>query len=149
MRFGVRIILCLLSVIAVSCSSRVDKYLNKAELYMSENPSESLMILDTVKYNYMSHKEAARFALLYSQAKDKNWIDETDDSLINVAVNYFEHSSDSYYKFLSFYYLGRVNQNAGNLSKAIVAFTKAEDLVGEVHDNYSIGLLYANLGILF
>lgn len=149
MSFSIKIIACLLSVVVLSCSSRLDKCLNRAELYMSDNHSESLRILDSLKNNNMSQKEAARFALLYSQAKDKNWIDETDDSLINVAVNYFEHSSDSYYKFLSFYYLGRVNQNAGNLSKAIVAFTKAEDLVGEVHDNYSIGLLYANLGILF
>ena len=59
---------------------------------MSDTPSESIKILDTVKNVHMSHNEVARFALLYSQAKDKNWIDETDDSLISVAVNYFEHS---------------------------------------------------------
>ena len=147
-----RYILILLPVLLASCSNdliTVNDLQDISEL-MLDNPKKVLDTLSGVKVDQLKDKEAvALYALLYSQAKDKNWIDETNDSLITVAVDYYEQSDDVYNKFLAYYYSGRVYQNAGDYAKAIILFTKSEDLADKIEDNYSVGLLYANLGLLY
>ena len=135
----------------VSCSdNRSVKELGKMETLMQEDPVKVLETLENIDERTLKGDKAkALYALLYSQAKDKNWIDETDDSLISIAVNYFEESNDTYHKFLSYFYCGRVYQNAGNLAKAIVSFTKAEDNIVYINDKYAIGLLYTNMGLVY
>ncbi|MBR5183598.1 MAG: tetratricopeptide repeat protein, partial [Bacteroidales bacterium] len=135
----------------VSCSdNRSVKELGKMETLMQEDPVKVLETLENIDERTLKGGKAkALYALLYSQAKDKNWIDETDDSLISIAVNYFKESNDTYHKFLSYFYCGRVYQNAGNLAKAIISFTKAEEMVTDMCDFYYVGLLYANLGLLY
>lgn len=144
-------IMVAISIFFVSCSdNRTVKELGKIETLMQENPGKALETLENIDGRTLKGDKAkALYALLYSQAKDKNWIDETDDSLINIAVNYFKESKDTYHKFLSYFYCGRVYQNAGNLAKAIISFTKAEDIIGQVNDKYAIGLLYSNLGLVY
>lgn len=149
MNFITRIIVCVLLLAVAGCSGNVGDSLDRAESSMVDNPALSLQILDSVKNVSKSGEDAARFALLYSQALDKNWIDVTDDSLITVALDYFEPTNDYYNKFLAYYYCGRVYQNAGDYAKAIIAFTKSEDLTDKIEDDYCIGLLYANLGRLY
>lgn len=152
-----RIMKCMLSVMFsfalffVSCSdNRSVKELGKIEALMQEDPVKVLETLENIDERTLKGDKAkALYALLYSQAKDKNWIDETDDSLISIAVNYFKESNDTYHKFLSYFYCGRVYQNAGNLAKAIISFTKAEEMVTDMCDFYYVGLLYANLGLLY
>lgn len=135
----------------VSCSdNRSVKELGKMEALMQEDPVKVLETLENIDERTLKGDKAkALYALLYSQAKDKNWIDETDDSLISIAVNYFKESNDTYHKFLSYFYCGRVYQNAGNLAKAIISFTKAEEMETDMCDFYYVGLLYANLGLLY
>lgn len=135
----------------VSCSdNRSVKELGKIEALMQEDPVKVLETLENIDERTLKGDKAkALYALLYSQAKDKNWIDETDDSLISIAVNYFKESNDTYHKFLSYFYCGRVYQNAGNLAKAIIFFTKAEEMETDMCDFYYVGLLYANLGLLY
>lgn len=145
-------IFILIPILFVSCSKGhvTTDDLAVISKNMLENPEMVLDTLSRIKVGQLKDKKAnALYALLYTQAKDKSWIDETDDSLITIAVNYFERSRNVYYRFLSYFYWGRVNQNGGNLTKAIVAFTKAEDMVEDINDKYSVGLLYANLGLLF
>ncbi len=145
-------ILIMIPLLFANCSTgsvSVENLGKIAEMIQKE-PKKALDSLQKINSVQLKGEHSrALYALLYSQAKDKNWIDETDDSLISTAVNYFERSNDAYCKFLSYFYWGRVNQNAGNLAKSIVAFTKAEDMVGQIEDNYSVGLLYANMGLIY
>ena len=107
-----RIMKCMLSVMFsfalffVSCSdNRSVKELGKIEALMQEDPVKVLETLENIDERTLKGDKAkALYALLYSQAKDKNWIDETDDSLISIAVNYFKESNDTYHKFLSYFY---------------------------------------------
>ncbi|MBE6224790.1 MAG: tetratricopeptide repeat protein [Bacteroidales bacterium] len=145
-------ILILLTISFASCTSNLITVsdLMNISANMQEYPKQVLDTLSGIKVEQLKNKEAnALYALLYSQAMDKNWIDETDDSLITVAVDYYEHTNDIYNKFLAYYYSGRVYQNAGDYTKAIIAFTKSEDLADKIEDDYNIGLLYANLGLLY
>ena len=62
--------------------------LSQAEIYMNEEPEAALRVLESIGQPDLHTKEHhARYALLYSQALDKNYIDKTNDSLINIAVD--------------------------------------------------------------
>ena len=56
----------------------------------------------------MQMYKQALFALLYSQALDKNYIDETNDSLIGIAVEYYNAHPEPYRLMLAYYYLSRM-----------------------------------------
>ena len=69
----------------------VTQVLDRAETCMAERPDSSLYLLRTLDKRHISGSlRKARYALLYSQALDKNYIDVDNDSLIRVAVDYYK-----------------------------------------------------------
>lgn len=121
--------------------------MDKAESLMQEYPKDALALLDSLKQHTMTSKaENARFALLYSQVLDKNYIDVTDDSLICIAENWYSKKGNVREKFLSHYYKGVVNSNAKKFPEAITAFSRAQKLEQNVNDSYLVGLLYNQIG---
>ena len=134
----------------VGCNNNVKEIIFKAEEMMQNNPDSSLAILQTLDSRKINHREyQARYALLYSQALDKNYIDVTNDSLINVAVSYYSTRNNPKYTFLSYYYNGRVLSNANKFHDAILSYTKAEELVEQIEDYRSVGLLYGHLSGIY
>ena len=128
----------------------VAEKLLQAEAVMNEYPDSALNLLKGIEQTELQTREHhARYALLYSQALDKNYIDLTSDSLINIAVDYYKDRDDVRAKFLSYYYLGRIYTNANNLTQATLAYMEAEQLVDELGDDYAAGLLYDQMGDIF
>ena len=134
-----------------SCQSAdIKQKLDTAESLMIERPDSSLSILNGIDISQTaSCRNRARFALLLTQARDKNYIDETDISLINTAKMYYEESDNVRYKFLSYYYYGRILYNNGDYTHAMIAYTQAEDMLNELNDNYLAGLLYVQMGNIY
>ena len=117
---------------------------------MNAKPEQAKAILDSIGSPTRQVKSVkARYSLLYSQALDKCYIDLTSDSLIRPAVSYYSHHGPDKYKFMSLYYLGRVYYNANDYTQALVCFTKAEDLSGNIDDQLMKGLLFLNIGKVF
>lgn len=146
------LIICLISAaITISCdNSAVNDQLNRAEQMMDEYPDSALMILSSIDSSTdLSTGQNARYALLLSQALDKNYIDVANDSLIRIAVRYYDNHGTTKDKYLSLYYLGRVLYNARNFAEAGMVFTKAEQLLPEIDDNLLKGLLYTQLGLVY
>lgn len=147
------IILCLLLALPFTgCQKHypVADQLSQAETCMDEEPEAALRVLESIGQPDLHTKEHhARYALLYSQALDKNYIDKTSDSLINIAVDYYKDRDDVRAKFLSYYYLGRIYTNANNLTQATLAYMEAEQLVDELDDDYAAGLLYEQIGLIY
>ena len=140
----------LIGLVACGDKQVVTDVLNRAETLMDEHPDSSLVLLRTLTFDdFRKESNRARYALLHSQALDKNYIDVTSDSLISVAVDYYKDKDDVRSKFLSYYYMGRVHANGGNSLKAMLSFTKAEQLEGEIQDSLALGLLYSQLGDLY
>ena len=79
----------------VSCTNRkVIRQLDDIGSYINENPDSALSVLDSLSTAGIQGREAnAKFALLYSIALDKSYIDATDDSLINIAVDWYRKQS--------------------------------------------------------
>lgn len=147
------IILCLLVALPFSgCrdhSPVADKLL-QAETCMNEYPDSALTILKSIgQAELQSEEHRARYALLYSQALDKNYIDKTNDSLINIAVDYYRQTDEVRSKFLSYYYKGRIHRNAGENPEAMLAFMEAEQLVNALGDDYYAGLLYQWIAAIY
>ena len=75
-------------------------------------PDSAWAVLNTLSPDEMGQNcTRAHYALLYTQAQDKTYRDETNDSLISIAVDYYRHTDDARRKFLSYYYKGRVHFN--------------------------------------
>jgi len=144
------IILLLLGITGCRKHYPVAEKLLQAETVMNEYPDSALNLLKGIEQPELQTREHhARYALLYSQALDKNYIDLTSDSLISIAVDYYKDRDDVRAKFFSFYYLGRIYTNANNPTQATLAYMEAEQLVDELGDDYATGLLYNQMGTIY
>lgn len=86
----------------------MEAYLASSELNMEDNPELSLKILKSVNTRELTtEKQKARYALLYSIALDKNFIDVTSDSIITPDVKYYERHGDRNTRFTCHYSIVR------------------------------------------
>ena len=135
-----------------SCRQSTDtaSVLVEAETLMNERPDSALTLLKSIPSpEQLTGLAQARYALLYSQALDKNYIDTANDSLIQIAVNYYKDRDDAKSKFYAYYYLGRVHVNGNRLDQATLAFMNAEQEVEALGDDYAAGLLYRQMGYIY
>ena len=140
----------ILLLVTIGCNSETNSLLDKAETLMQEQPKDALGLLDSLKQHPLKGKAInARFALLYSMALDKNYIDVTDDSLISIAENWYANKGSVKEKFMSHYYKGVVNKNAHEYPKAITAFSQALKFEEELNDNYLLGQLYNQMSSIY
>ena len=145
-------ILTVLFLILSSCSARNQAHvLDDVESFISEYPERALSVLDSLSSSgeLPGHEAKARFALLYSMALDKNYIDSTDDSLINVAVKWYRRHGNPDEKLKAYYYQGRIYQNAGDKESAMESFVKAEAYVEDAEDDVAAGLLYKSIAVVY
>lgn len=145
--FIIAITLCLMA-----CAKHSEHWnkLAHVESFINESPDSALNVLRDIDTDELTgDEEVARHALLLSMALDKNYINETDDSLISIAKDYYEDTNDIKNQFLSLYYYGRVLYNRGDYSDAIVVYTTAESLLNEIEDDYLAGLLYTQFGEIY
>lgn len=136
----------------LSChnSSDTKAILNTAGALMADEPQKAKLLLETIapaKLDRPSLK--AKYALLYSQALDKNYIDKTDDSLISIAVEYFDRKGNNEEKALAHYYHGRVYENAGDINNAIKSYLRSEQAIEGTDNYFLLGLLNSNMANLY
>ena len=146
------IFLLFILVALISCNDPkpVTDTLHRAEALMNEYPDSAWTLLNTISPDEMEqNRNRALYALLYTQAQDKTYRDETNDSLISVAVDYYRDTDDVRHKFLSYYYKGRVHFTTKDYLGATACYMEAEQLADEVGDDYLAGLLYAELGRIY
>jgi hypothetical protein len=143
-------LLALLLLAGCNDPKPVTDALHRAEALMNEYPDSAWAVLNTLSPDAMGQsRTCALYALLYTQAQDKTYRDETNDSLISIAVDYYRHTDDARHKFLSYYYKGRVSFNAKDYLTATSCYMEAEQLTDAVGDDYLTGLLYAELGRIY
>ena len=148
---GMRRVLSLLSaavlmLLAVSCAddAAVMSELDAAESVMEDSPETALALLDTMQRSRLvSRKAAARHALLYSQALDKNYIDMTTDSIIRPAAEYYSRHGSADERLKAQYYLGCIYRNLGDSERAMECYVRAERYVDRAEDYKAVGRLYS------
>lgn len=128
----------------------IKQYLSKAETLLGTDDSLALALLNDINSESIKRpKQRAQYALLYSEALYKNYKTASSDSLIMIAVRYYSSGNDKEKQFRSYYMLGCIYYDLGLTTDAAVALGQAEQLVGEINDDYRLGLLYTKLGTIF
>ena len=116
---------------------------------MDQHPDSALKIMvDFNDTDYLSEKEKSDYYLLLTEAKDKNYITHTSDSLINTAVKYYEEGTDPVIKAKSYYYQGRVYHDMQRLAEAALCYKKAANEVEKTTSHRLKSLIYNNYGLL-
>ncbi len=132
-------------LVTASCTRNREmmEQLESVASYVEDAPARALSALDSLHHAGISGRETnARYALLYSIALDKNWIEDTDDSLVNIAVEWYSRHGNADDKLKAYYYQGRIYQNAGDNESAMESFVKAEQYADKAEDITTAGLLY-------
>lgn len=142
--------LLLLCLLACGRSTNISPLLKEAERYMNEKPDSALLLLDSIiQPKDLSNEQYALWCLLYTQAQDKNWIEHTSDSIINVAVEYFREKNDLYRKAQAYYCQGRVLSEMDASAEALDAYLNAQTFVQQTSD-YDLNARICNhLGSLY
>lgn len=134
-----------------SCYRRtMSRRFDEIESTISDNPLTAYQELsDIPSEKLLSPSLRARYALLMSLAMDKSYIDVDDDSLIRIAVDYYQDGENTPHKMLSLYSLGIVQLNAGKTQAAIISFIRAKEVACKLSDYHYLGLINRNIGALY
>ena len=146
-----RIILELLAILFFTgCYNREQiSRLDEAEALIQNKPDSALTILQQLK-SEGNQAEQARYALLYSEALDKNHIKVTNDSLICQAWSHYKHHpKDLRRQCKTLYYWGRVKLRAGDKPGALRLFLEIEEKLKDTNEPYYTGLLYGQIGEVY
>ena len=151
MRYLSYIVFCLFSF--AMCTEQPKELLPElsyAESLMQRCPNSALVVLDSMEVPSPSDKfQYATWCLLITQARDKNYIKHTSDSLINIALDYFEKQDDPVRKASTLYYEGRVNHDLHNAEEATDYYLRARDVAKNTTDYRLLYLINNHLGTLY
>ena len=123
----------------------IDSLLTSARQY-----EDAQRRLDSISPEGLNQAERAYHSLLLTQAHYKNYIDDTTDAVINVAVNYYKHHGDREKYTRALLYRGCVYQMMGDAEKAIASYKDAEnaaedgDLENKAFAKLRLATLYAD-----
>lgn len=78
-----------------SCSRTDDARLAVAERQMAEHPDSALLTLRQIDATSLNRHNTALYALLLTQALDKNDVAVNNDSSIRIAVDYYSRYNDN------------------------------------------------------
>ena len=116
---------------------------------MYEYPDSALHILQNMKMPDAAQKlEHATWALLMTQAKYKMYI-EQNDSLANIAYNYFMEQEDAQRKALVLYLKGEIFHDNRNIEEAQNSLLRATTYAEKTNDYQLCHLIYAELGCIY
>ena len=137
----------LAAITIVSCNgarkSETYRLLEDVDSYIEARPDSALAVLEGIDKSELTSKELeAKYALLLSQALDKNYIDLQSDSIIAPAVNYYKYHGTDDERFRTLYYAGRVYQNAGDIEAAMEKFVEAEHHISSQIDKTILARLF-------
>lgn len=133
-----------------SCKREVppaNQLLLVADSLMWSFPDSSLLLLEQISSpEELKESDRALYALLLTQARYKNIVSLKNDSLIQIAVHYYEKSKDLERLAESQFYLGCVYMEQGQLAEAIKLYLKTIDVMPQEADSIFLSMVYSHLG---
>lgn len=141
----------LLFLFLLSCGKSRTKQcpdLVKAESLMLSAADSALSILSAMPVP-TNKAQYALWCLLLTQAQDKNHIRHTSDSLIQIALHYFEKQPDLHRQATALYYAGRVQDDLYNKVEAADYYVQAFDRAAQVKEYHLMALISNCLGRLY
>lgn len=123
---------------------------DKAERYMEIYPDSALLLLNQIPHPERLHgKQQADYALLLTQARDKNYLDSLQsDSLIKIAVDYYRGSEDRVRAGKALFYYGKVMALQRNDTVAMQAYLDAQTALEKTNEYRMMALVQQYVGSL-
>lgn len=148
--FLLYIIIGVLSLLSCADNTHEEALCEAETLMNAEQYEEALALLDSIDGGLFQAggRQQARYALLYTKAQYKNYIDSDNDSLISLAVDYAEAHGDKTDKFYAYLYQGIVRYLQNDYSEASVSLIRALANADEIDDHYSRGQMFAYLAMV-
>ena len=152
MRARTVVLIATLTALLAACTERTNynTLLIQADSLMNLQPDSALHALESIPTGRLNTEtDRAYHALLLTQARDKNYIRQTDDSLIQVAVRYYDSMGDATMKARAYYYWGSVCRDMNKIKKSISNFLIANILAKEIKDISLQSRICNNIGYLY
>lgn len=131
------------------CSKATDARLVAADSLMDVRPDSALAILQAIAPESLRGKaNNAYYALLLTQAQYKTYVPITSDSLIDVAVRYYDNAGDAEKRTRAYIFKGAALNEMGDHLAAIEWYKKAET-VADTGDYENLGYIHMRLGELY
>ncbi len=135
-----------------SCTTRDDNrdLLDKVDECMNNHPDSALMLLNKLKHpDKLRGAESADYALLMTQARDKNYLDSLQsDSLIAIAVEYYKSIADKLKAGKALFYAGKLNSLDHKYPVAMKTYLEADRMLDGM-DAYKLrGMLQEYMGYI-
>ena len=133
-----------------SKKGEVTALLRVAEKSIEKEPGKTLILLDSIQQvEKLSEQQQALWCLLYTSVLDRKQIKHTSDSLIQIAVSYYEKNDLPERKMQAYYYYGIVLQDLNDAIQAQDYYLRAYILGIELERYVFLGRICANLGTLY
>ena len=117
----------------------VDQSLDRIEQVVQQHPDSALLelirldsLITSGNVPLEGDAQHARYALLKTQTYDKNYIDDTNDSLILQAVRYYDEHGSKREQMLAHFYHGANRRNANEFSMAFTSYMMATALAKSI-----------------
>lgn len=148
MRSAIRILLLLLlSSCAMSPERRM---LAEADAVMEEQPDSAMAILERIDRSALAtDSDLPYYALLYTQAQIKNWIEVDSDTLINIAFDRYKDSGKSDLRMRAYFYKAQIAFNACDFKTSMRHILTAREIAKEDNKPYWIAKSSEIMGDIF
>lgn len=127
-----------------------DAALASAEELMEERPDSAFAVLCAIDSTAIDNAgRRALHGLLMAEARYKNFIDETDDSIIAASAAYFGRKGDDRRLMRARFIQAKIQFNNSDYTHSIVSALKAEKLAKQDSDNLYLARIYEHMGLTY
>ena len=148
----ISVLLCLLGLLwaCTPSADKADVLLVHAAECMETYPDSALYLLQQIPHPDKLHgRQQADYAVLLTQARDKNYLDSLQsDSLIKIAIDYYEDHNDKVKAGKASFYYETVLSYQDKSTEAMNAYLNAQILLEGTQEYKLQGLLEENIGML-
>jgi len=139
-------------ILAVSCGTRYtnDATILRAESLLNSKPDSTYRILSSISHpEKLSKADYAAWCLLYTHAQYKLYMDIKSDSIIRIAVDYYNRTKLYKQNGTAYYLLGCIQKANKQKKEALIAFKKADNLLERTDETDLKGIIKFNIGNIY
>ncbi len=146
------ILLCYLTLLMSACGKKYtdNSTILKAESLLNEYPDSAYKLLTAISHpEQLSEKDYAAWCLHITNAQYKLYKEINSDSIIKIAVAYYDDSKLMKYSGISYYLLGCVSELLQNNEHAMLAYKNALVVLEDAGEYNISGLTAINMGYIY
>lgn len=120
--------------------------MDAAEQLAADHPDSALAVLATVEPGSLwPEADHARFALLKTRCLHRAYIPLADDSLIAVAVSYYDRAEMPHERMMAHMLLGCVHHDCLDYISAMAEYKLSAQIAESIEDHFNAGIIYSYL----